>query len=86
MSRRYRTSDRGAAQSILDAERAIAQLLAARDDIALRQLAFAGKKDALTPIEYAENEKQIRTRVTQPGRRGCCASPSSPSRMRSRTR
>lgn len=52
-------------KSILDAERAIAQLLAARDDIALRQLAFAGKKDALTPIEYAENEKQMRTRVTQ---------------------
>ncbi|MBB3179461.1 phosphoenolpyruvate carboxylase [Variovorax sp. Sphag1AA] len=52
-------------KSILDAERAIAQLLAARDEIALRQLAFAGKKDALTPIEYAENEKQMRTRVTQ---------------------
>jgi len=52
-------------KSILDAERAIAQLLVARDEIALRQLAFAGKKDALTPIEYAENEKQMRTRVTQ---------------------
>ncbi|SEA33764.1 phosphoenolpyruvate carboxylase [Variovorax sp. YR216] len=52
-------------KSILDAERAIAQLLAARDEIALRQLAFAGKKDALTPIEYAENEEQMRTRVTQ---------------------
>ncbi len=52
-------------KSILDAERAIAQLLAARDEIALRQLAFAGRKDALTPIEYAENEKQMRTRVTQ---------------------
>ncbi|MDM0052195.1 phosphoenolpyruvate carboxylase [Variovorax sp. J22R115] len=52
-------------KSILDAERAIAQLLTARDEIALRQLAFAGKKDALTPIEYAENESQMRTRVTQ---------------------
>lgn len=52
-------------KSILDAERAIAQLLVARDEIALRQLAFAGKKDALTPHEYAENEKQMRTRVTQ---------------------
>jgi len=52
-------------KSILDAERAIAQLLTARDEIALRQVAFAGKKDALTPIEYAENEKQMRTRVTQ---------------------
>ncbi|HEY2256070.1 MAG TPA: phosphoenolpyruvate carboxylase [Variovorax sp.] len=52
-------------KSILDAERAIAQLLTARDEIALRQLAFAGKKDALTPLEYAENESQMRTRVTQ---------------------
>ncbi|MGJ7508043.1 phosphoenolpyruvate carboxylase [Variovorax sp. GT1P44] len=52
-------------KSILDAERAIAQLLTARDEIALRQQAFAGKKDALTPIEYAENETQMRTRVTQ---------------------
>ena len=38
-------------KSILDAERAIAQLLAARD--------------ALTPRELAENEAQIRARVTQ---------------------
>lgn len=52
-------------KSILDAERAIAQLLTARDEIALRQQAFAGKKDALTPIEYADNESQMRTRVTQ---------------------
>ncbi|MDM0077842.1 phosphoenolpyruvate carboxylase [Variovorax sp. J2P1-59] len=52
-------------KSILDAERAIAQLLTARDEIALRQRAFAGKKDALTPVEYAENESQMRTRVTQ---------------------
>jgi phosphoenolpyruvate carboxylase len=52
-------------KSILDAERAIAQLLTARDEIQLRQHAFAGKKDALTPLEYAENETQLRTRVTQ---------------------
>ncbi len=52
-------------KSILDAERAIAQLLTARDEIKQHQLAFAGKKDALTPIEYAANETQMRTRVTQ---------------------
>ncbi|VWX56488.1 Phosphoenolpyruvate carboxylase [Burkholderiales bacterium 8X] len=52
-------------KSILDAERAIALLLAAREDIQMRSRAFAGGKDALTPIEYAENEVQIRTRVTQ---------------------
>ncbi|MDM0018632.1 phosphoenolpyruvate carboxylase [Variovorax saccharolyticus] len=52
-------------KSILDAERAIAQLLTARDEIALRQRAFAAAKDALTPIEYADNERQLRTRVTQ---------------------
>ncbi|MGO4394808.1 phosphoenolpyruvate carboxylase [Variovorax sp. M-6] len=52
-------------KSILDAERAIAQLLAARDEIALRQRAFAAAKDALTPLEYADNERQMRTRVTQ---------------------
>ncbi|MGJ7580951.1 phosphoenolpyruvate carboxylase [Variovorax sp. RHLX14] len=52
-------------KSILDAERGIALLLTGRDEIGLRQRAFAGKKDALTPIEYADNEKQIRIRVTQ---------------------
>jgi len=52
-------------KSILDAERAIAQLLTARDEIRWRHHAFAGGKDALTPIEYAENEVQMRTRVTQ---------------------
>jgi phosphoenolpyruvate carboxylase len=52
-------------KSILDAERGIAQLLTARDEIGWRQRAFAGRKDALTPIEYADNEKQIRIRVTQ---------------------
>ncbi len=52
-------------KSILDAERGIAQLLTARDEIGWRQRAFAGRKDALTPLEYADNEKQIRIRVTQ---------------------
>ena len=52
-------------KSILDAERAIAQLLTARDEIGWRRQAFAGRKDALTPLEYAENESQIRIRVTQ---------------------
>ena len=52
-------------KSILDAERAIAQLLTARDEIGWRRQAFAGRKDALTPLEYPENESQIRIRVTQ---------------------
>ncbi|MBT2323188.1 phosphoenolpyruvate carboxylase [Variovorax paradoxus] len=52
-------------KSILDAERAIAQLLTARDEIKLRADAFAGTKDTLTPREFADNESQMRTRVTQ---------------------
>jgi len=52
-------------KSILDAERGIAALLAARDEIRARQKMFAGQKDALTPREMADNEEQIRTRVTQ---------------------
>ena len=52
-------------KSILDAERGIALLLTGRDEIGLRQRAFAGRKDALTPLEYADNDKQIRIRVTQ---------------------
>jgi phosphoenolpyruvate carboxylase len=52
-------------KSILDAERAIAQLLTTRDEIKLRQSAYAGGKDALTPLEFAENETQMRIRVTQ---------------------
>ena len=52
-------------KSILDAERAIALLLTTRDEIRLRQHAYAGSKDALTPIEYADNELLMRTRVTQ---------------------
>ena len=52
-------------KSILDAERGIAQLLVARDDIRMRALASATRKDALTPRELATNEAQIRARVVQ---------------------
>ncbi|MDM0043533.1 phosphoenolpyruvate carboxylase [Variovorax dokdonensis] len=56
-------------KSILDAERGISQLLAARDDILLRRRAWASqgesRVDALTPIELAQNEQQLRVRVTQ---------------------
>ena len=52
-------------KSILDAERGIAQLLVARDDIRMRALAAGARKDALTPRELAANEAQIRARVAQ---------------------
>ncbi len=52
-------------KSILDAERGIAHLLVARDEVVQRQRIYAGGKDALTPIEFAANEDQLRTRVTQ---------------------
>ena len=56
-------------KSILDAERDIAQLLAARDDIKMRGLASThdthGGKDALTPKELSANELQLRARVMQ---------------------
>ncbi len=52
-------------KSILDAERDIAQLLTARDDIKQRAAPFEGKKDALTPKELAANEAQMRARVMQ---------------------
>nr|WP_279343691.1 phosphoenolpyruvate carboxylase [Variovorax terrae] len=48
-------------KSILDAERDIAQLLTARDEIK----AHALPKDALAPRELAANEAQIRARVMQ---------------------
>jgi phosphoenolpyruvate carboxylase len=48
-------------KSILDAERAIANLLTARDEIK----AAALPKDALAPRELAANESQIRARVVQ---------------------
>jgi len=52
-------------KSILDAERGIAQLLAARDTIRLHALPGHSRKDALTPRELARNEAQMRARVMQ---------------------
>ena len=58
-------------KSILDAERSIAQLLTARDDIKALALALVAvspaqaAKDALTPRELAANEAQLRARVMQ---------------------
>ena len=58
-------------KSILDAERDIAQLLTARDDIKALALAVTAvsparaAKDALTPRELAVNEAQLRARVMQ---------------------
>ena len=48
-------------KSILDAERVIANLLTARDEIKARAL----PKDALVPRELAANETQIRARMLQ---------------------
>jgi phosphoenolpyruvate carboxylase len=52
-------------KSILDAERGVAQLLAARDDIRERERLHAGRKDVLTPRELADNAARIRVRVMQ---------------------
>ena len=58
-------------KSILDAERNIAQVLVARDDIKTLALATSAispalaAKDALTPRELAANEAQLRARVMQ---------------------
>ena len=52
-------------KSILDAERAIAQLLAVRDDILAQAAANQVTHDALTPRELASNEAQMRARVLQ---------------------
>ncbi len=58
-------------KSILDAERDIAQLLTARDDIKTLALAVSAvsparaAKDALTPRELVANEAQLRARVMQ---------------------
>ncbi|MGH6640959.1 MAG: phosphoenolpyruvate carboxylase, partial [Polaromonas sp.] len=52
-------------KSILDAERDIAQLLTARDDIKALAQAINAAKDALTPRELAANEAQLRARVMQ---------------------
>jgi len=52
-------------KSILDAERAIAQLLTLRDEIKQHSGAQDPKRDALTPRELAANEALIRARVMQ---------------------
>ena len=52
-------------KSILDAERAIAQLLTARDDILAQSAANKTVHDALTPRELLQNEAQLRARVLQ---------------------
>ena len=52
-------------KSILDAERGIAQLLTARDDIKALAAAAGASKDALTPKALAANEAQLRARVAQ---------------------
>ncbi len=52
-------------KSILDAERDIAQLLTARDDIKALALVHNAAKDAITPRELAANEAQLRARVMQ---------------------
>jgi phosphoenolpyruvate carboxylase len=52
-------------KSILDAERDLAQLLTARDDIKVKAASVNASKDALTPRELAANEEQMRARVLQ---------------------
>lgn len=52
-------------KSILDAERSIAQLLQARDQIKDRAQAFHLTKDVLCERELADNESQIKARVIQ---------------------
>ena len=52
-------------KSILDAERSIADLLTERDTIRVRAAWSSGRKDALTPRELANNEAQMRSRVSQ---------------------
>ena len=52
-------------KSILDAERAIAQLLAARDDLVERAQLYNSARDMLTPRALAANEAQLAARVTQ---------------------
>ncbi|OIN91246.1 MAG: phosphoenolpyruvate carboxylase [Comamonadaceae bacterium CG1_02_60_18] len=52
-------------KSILDAERDIALLLIARDDILAQAAAYQASGDALTPRELAVNEQHLRARVLQ---------------------
>jgi len=52
-------------KSILDAERAIAELLTRRDAIKIRAPEGDRHKDALMPRELASKEKQMRARISQ---------------------
>jgi phosphoenolpyruvate carboxylase len=52
-------------QSILSAERDIAELLNERDEIKARAAAVNAAKDALTPRELSANEQRMRARVMQ---------------------
>jgi phosphoenolpyruvate carboxylase len=52
-------------QSILSAERDIAELLTERDEIKARAAVVNTAKDALTPKELAVNEQRMRARVMQ---------------------
>lgn len=52
-------------KSILDAERGIARLLAARDELRERAQLYNSAKDALTPRELAANEARLCARVAQ---------------------
>jgi len=52
-------------KSILDAERDIARLLTARDDVLAQAAAFGVPGDALTPRELSAIEQQLRARVLQ---------------------
>ncbi|QXL85510.1 phosphoenolpyruvate carboxylase [Comamonas sp. NLF-1-9] len=52
-------------KSILDAEREIAALLAARDDISARAQLYNSARDILTPRALAANEAGLRARVAQ---------------------
>ena len=52
-------------QSILSAERDIAELLRERDEIKARAAVLNAAKDALSPKELANNEQRMRARVMQ---------------------
>jgi phosphoenolpyruvate carboxylase len=52
-------------QSILSAERDIAELLRERDEIKARAAVINAAKDALSPKELANNEQRMRARVMQ---------------------
>ncbi len=52
-------------KSILDAERAIAELLTTRDDIKARTVTVKLKPDSVTARELAANQEQIKARVLQ---------------------